>query len=188
MGEELEQADWRFCNKCYSLFFDGSCNKGMCPAGNGHVSAGFNFILSHDNSQPGQADWQFCQKCQSLFFNGYPGKGVCPNGGSHQAAGFIFYLVHDNPAPGAYEQAAWRFCHKCYVLFFDGHPAKGICNAGGGHEAMGFNFVLKFRRTNNTQGIDFAYLPSAATPFDANAEARFAERALIAIEYEANRD
>ena len=42
------QADWRFCNKCYALFFDGYDTRGVCPAGGAHVGQGFNFVLRHE--------------------------------------------------------------------------------------------------------------------------------------------
>ncbi len=30
------QANWRFCTKCYSLFFYGYGSKGVCPEGGAH--------------------------------------------------------------------------------------------------------------------------------------------------------
>jgi hypothetical protein len=92
---ELVQADWRFCEKCQSMFFDGYPTKGVCPAGGTHSADGFNFVLPHDvASSLGQRDWRFCQKCQSMFFDGYPIKGVCAAGGAHSAAGYNFVLPH----------------------------------------------------------------------------------------------
>lgn len=44
---ERAQAQWRFCHKCVSMFFDGRPEKGVCPAGGGHEAAGFNFVLPH---------------------------------------------------------------------------------------------------------------------------------------------
>lgn len=40
-----QQSDWRFCKKCEVMFFDGFPGKGVCPAGGGHESSGFNFVL-----------------------------------------------------------------------------------------------------------------------------------------------
>jgi hypothetical protein len=142
------QADWRFCQKCQSMFFDGYPAKGVCPAGGDHSAAGYNFVLPHDVSGLGQADWRFCQKCQSLFFDGYPTKGVCPAGGAHNAAGYNFVLAHDDTGWARLRKARqpaqtdWRFCQKCQSMFFDGYPAKGVCPAGGGHSAARYNFVL----------------------------------------------
>jgi hypothetical protein len=39
------QNNWRFCNKCHALFFDGYPEKGRCSAGGGHVAQGYNFKL-----------------------------------------------------------------------------------------------------------------------------------------------
>lgn len=39
------QTDWRFCNKCYILFFNGSPFKGVCAAGGAHFAAGYNFAI-----------------------------------------------------------------------------------------------------------------------------------------------
>lgn len=41
------QASWRFCGKCQSLFYDGFPNKGRCPAGGGHSAAGWTFHLPY---------------------------------------------------------------------------------------------------------------------------------------------
>jgi len=91
---ESTQSNWRFCQKCQALFFDGYSAKGVCPAGGGHSAAGFMFVLPHDVSGSGQADWRFCQKCYGMFFDGTPSKGVCSAGDSHLAAGFNFVLPH----------------------------------------------------------------------------------------------
>jgi hypothetical protein len=138
-----EQAEWRFCHKCDTMFFNGSPNKGVCPGGSGHEASGFNFTLPHDvpESATAQGQWHFCHKCSEMFFNGFPTKGVCKAGGAHEAQGFNFVLPHDIAAtPTA--QGQWRFCHRCDAMFFNGFPGKGVCPAGGAHEAQGFEFVL----------------------------------------------
>ena len=88
------QIDWRFCNKCNSLFFNGFPDKGHCPAGAGHVAEGLIFFLPHDIAElpTTQAAWRFCPKCHAMHFNGFPDKGRCPAGGGHAAAGFNFVL------------------------------------------------------------------------------------------------
>ena len=135
--------NWRFCEKCNAMFFDGRPAKGTCPAGGGHQSQGFNFMLTQNVPQTdnAQSSWSFCEKCVGLFFNGFPSKGVCPSGGGHQPIGENIVLPHDVPQTDN-AQASWRFCEKCNVMFFDGFPSKGVCPAGGGHESQGFNFVL----------------------------------------------
>lgn len=137
------QLDWRFCQKCSTMFYNGYSQKGVCPAGGVHQAAGYNFDLPHDipGTPTAQTSWRFCQKCTSMFYDGYPQKGVCSAGGGHQAAGYKFVLPHDVPGtPTA--QTAWRFCQKCSMMFYDGYPQKGVCPAGGGHQAAGYMFVL----------------------------------------------
>ncbi len=43
------QTAWRFCPKCFTLFFDGYPDKGRCSAGGGHVAQGWDFALLHLN-------------------------------------------------------------------------------------------------------------------------------------------
>ena len=139
------QKNWRYCEKCHAMFYDGYPNKGRCPAGGGHSAEGFTFVLSYDIPETGnaQAHWRYCQKCHAMFFNGYPVAGVCAAGGPHQAQGFKFVLQHDAKFPNT-TQGSWRYCEKCHVLFYNGYPDKGRCAAGEGHKAQGFNFVLRY--------------------------------------------
>ena len=46
-GTPTAQTDWRFCEKCYAMFYDGYPDKGHCAAGGGHLAQGFNFVLPH---------------------------------------------------------------------------------------------------------------------------------------------
>jgi hypothetical protein len=143
-----DQPDWRFCNKCNAMFFDGyPTNKGHCPAGGTHVAQGFRFLMHFDAGKGDggrrQYDWRFCGKCSAMFFDGYPNKGTCPAGGAHSAAGWMFGLVHQSPT--GWQQNEWRFCNKCEVLFYDGYPSKGHCAAGGGHVSQGYVFYINTR-------------------------------------------
>ena len=139
------QPDWRFCQKCRSMFWDGTPDKGACATGGGHSAQGLMFILPFNMPETPnkQKDWRFCQKCRSMFWDGDPNnKGICPKGGRHEAQGLNFVLPHDTPAGG---QRDWRFCQKCRSMFWNGDPNnKGVCPQGGRHEAQGFNFVLPF--------------------------------------------
>ena len=146
-AQQGAQADWRYCDKCHELFYDGSPNKGRCAAGGGHLAQGFNFRIgydsakSHDPAQPRQFDWRFCPKCFSMFWDGDPNnKGNCPAGGGHVAQGLMFGLPHKTPRTVG--QQDWRFCTKCRSLFYNGNPNKGVCSAGGVHAAQGINFAL----------------------------------------------
>ena len=141
------QGDWRFCDKCHALFYNGFNGYGHCPAGGGHNPQGYNFFLPHGSlsampeTPKAQINWRYCDKCSGMFWDGLPDKGRCPVGGGHNAQGFNFRLPHDLPG-SANAQDQWRFCQKCKVMFYDGYPNKGKCPAGGGHAAQGYVFVL----------------------------------------------
>jgi hypothetical protein len=143
------QANWRYCNKCFMLFFDGYPDKGVCAKGSGHTSVGLSFQLPHSvaETNKAQAAWKFCTKCKVMFYDGYPKKGSCAAGGGHTAAGFNFVLPFNIPETNKM-QNAWRFCHKCNSMFYDGYPQKGACPAGGnqvrygGHKAAGYYFTI----------------------------------------------
>jgi hypothetical protein len=147
------QSFWRFCGKCFGLFWDGlNLGVSVCPKdGQKHSSVGLTFVLQHDGApdQQSQGDWRFCRKCGGMFWDGDANfKGACPGGTQaepgHASAGFNFVLLHDVPgAPRT--QRAWRFCAKCAGLYFDGYsPNTGACRGagGGGHAPAGFEFVL----------------------------------------------
>jgi len=148
-----QQSEWRFCQKCQTMFFDGFPDKGLCAAGGGQLAEGFNFNLTYDiaESTSAQAAWRFCTKCHAMFYDGFPDKGQCMGGGGHEAQGFNFTLPHD-VAESANAQGAWRYCQDCHAMFYDGFAAKGLCPGHKGHgprglvllghEAAGFNFVL----------------------------------------------
>lgn len=46
-GTATAQTQWRFCNKCYVMFYDGYQAKGRCTAGDGHSAQGYDFVLPH---------------------------------------------------------------------------------------------------------------------------------------------
>jgi hypothetical protein len=49
------QANWRFCQKCNTMFYDGYPDKGTCPADGGHSAQGFNFNLPIQQEPDGTA-------------------------------------------------------------------------------------------------------------------------------------
>jgi hypothetical protein len=69
-----QQDDWRFCTKCFELFWAGdpTGKRGVCPRDTkAHAPMGFNFGLPHD-FPPGpsdQGDWRFCIDCFALYFD-----------------------------------------------------------------------------------------------------------------------
>lgn len=145
------QDQWRFCSKCFVLFFDGSANKGSCPRdGGGHNAFGLMFDLPFGQPESATSQhWRFCQDCFCMFFDGHPvSSGVCPTGGGHVAQGFVFALPHGVPVE-LFSQDQWRYCQQCFSMFYDGNPDfAGACpGAEGGHVAQGFMFVLPILAT-----------------------------------------
>ena len=144
-----QQSNWRFCQKCHTLFFAGYTG-GDCQAGGYHSAQGANnFVLAHDvpAGPKAQQGWRFCENCHSMFFEGYGG-GRCPSGGKHSAKGAHFVVPFDVEAT-ANSQKNWCFCEKCHTMFFAGYTG-GDCPAGGYHSARGLNFVLPFLVGNGT--------------------------------------
>ena len=154
-----DQESWRFCDKCFAMFFNGGGTKGKCPADGGeHHAQGLLFTPHYDDAttaQPSvQYNWRFCSKCFAMFYNGST-QGRCPSGGVHVAQGFNFGLNHAAAAPPS-SQTEWRFCQQCFALFYNGGSSKGKCPAGGGHVAQGFIFNLPFHAAS---AVDPASLP-----------------------------
>jgi hypothetical protein len=146
------QSNWRWCTKCYMLFWNGDPNQGPCAAGGGHdpgasglknyyLHAGDRSVDLFDSAKL-QTKWRYCTKCHGLFFEGYsPKLGVCAAGGAHNGMGLYFAMQHDIPN-GVNNQGGWRFCSKCFAMVWDAYPTKGSCPVGGGHAAQGYEFVL----------------------------------------------
>lgn len=142
------QNSWRFCDKCFNLFYDGYANKGFCPTGGGHRASGNNYFIPYDTPETpkAQANWRFCNKCHVMFWDGYPDKGSCSGGGKHAAQGFNFTIPH-GILDSAKNQGGWGYCTKCHALFYDANPAlKGSCPTGGGHKRDGYVFTLPHSR------------------------------------------
>lgn len=46
---DATQRNWRFCNKCFSLWWNGAPTNGHCPAGGAHDGSGsWDFYLAAD--------------------------------------------------------------------------------------------------------------------------------------------
>jgi hypothetical protein len=51
MAKNTEQDNWRFCNKCCTLWWNGRPDNGRCPAGGAHEGTGsWNFFLPADSN------------------------------------------------------------------------------------------------------------------------------------------
>ena len=137
------QRDWRFCQKCFVMFYDGG-KVGRCATGGVHAAQGYNFALPYDERETStaQRNWRRCRSCEGMFFAGFPGKGGrCPAGGPHLPISQDYVLPHDVPGTSK-AQTEWRFCQKCFVMFYNGYQEKGRCPTGGAHAAAGYGFVL----------------------------------------------
>ena len=107
-----EQGDWRYCNKCQAMFYQGEQGsqydqrRGVCAAGGSHEPAGYYFSLPHDipETSTAQTNWRYCNKCQAMFYLGAQGseyerrRGACAAGGVHEEAGYIFVLSWYRPS------------------------------------------------------------------------------------------
>ena len=147
--EKMRQQNWRFCNKCFLMFWNG----GACAGGGGHQAQGYTFqvdLVGPGDSLAGdkQYQWAVCDQCRVLFFGGYKERGRCANpdtGGAHWTwrDNQFHYGLWKSPGHATKMQDNWRFCTRCYGLFFDGYADKGKCPAGGGHTAQGYNFYME---------------------------------------------
>lgn len=151
VGIQAQQPDWRYCQHCHGMFYDGYPNKGNCPVrGNrGHVAQGWMFLLPYNFPSDGnhQRQWRYCEQCHGMFYDGFSFKGICPAGGVHVAQGWEFTLPHNFPQKPIWSQEGWFYCRLCAILFFGGRL--GPCPGGGwlgAHDGRGsFNFMLPYQ-------------------------------------------
>lgn len=68
------QDQWRWCNKCNLLAFDGNTH---CTAGGAHISVGSGLytLWLNDTTSNGQDNWRWCNKCYGLAYAGNPSPG-----------------------------------------------------------------------------------------------------------------
>ena len=128
------QTNWRWCQKCQSLWFAANASTGACPAGKGHdqSESGNYVIVVNDPTAPGQNNWQWCNKCQALTYVGNGVAGRCPSGGEHDHNGSGNYVLNSEGG-----QDNWRWCNKCQALTYAGNGVAGRCSAGGEHDHNG---------------------------------------------------
>lgn len=147
------QRGWRFCRKCYGLFYSGFGTFGRCAAGGGHSGSpsdesSFDYHVAWFD--PGvaagveyQTGWVYCPRCECLTWA--PGDGWCPGGGHHVIEGtsLAYGVWHDwQVADPTRWQLGWRFCHKCSNIAFPNN-GPGPCPAGGRHDhsgSLGYGF------------------------------------------------
>jgi hypothetical protein len=144
--DEPRQEHWRFCRKCFSLFWNGDDKfGGVCTLdGQRHERAGHDFLIRHHTPEGAglQSGWRLCQHCGVLFTERSPGPHPCQAASTHEAIGWEFTLDVAGPETVT-TQPHWRQCGKCTALFFDGFSDKGICPQDHeGHVATPEEFQL----------------------------------------------
>ena len=143
-GQTPGQKSWRYCSKCFGLFFPLVSAMGACPSGGAHtIHVGHDEALDvyfgdyalrvNEPSFPGQPGWRFCSKCLGLFFRARRSPEACPAGDTHNSSQSGDYSLANN-VPTFPGQHGRRFCKKWTALFFGGRATPGICPAGGGHD------------------------------------------------------
>jgi hypothetical protein len=153
----MEQPGWRWCSKCYGLFFSGNPSQGSCPVDRGAHDGATSGAYSVDLDAPhqgGQSAWRWCAKCQGLFFGGNPTQGRCAaDGAAHYGSGSGDYtLDSEGPTAPTGAQPGWRWCNQCQGLFFAGGSTLGTCPSGGPHGAEGSGaYVVKHQPVAQVQ-------------------------------------
>ncbi|MFI5506241.1 hypothetical protein ACIA48_02145 [Mycobacterium sp. NPDC051804] len=148
--------DWRFCGKCFGLFWDAEQGKGHCTEGGGHEAVGLNFFLQDaqllgdyvtvgpSGSVVAQDNWRICSDCRGLYYDGFDDNGSCPAGGGHASGSPNYGLWVLWPPTGSSYQSEWRWCRHCYAMFFGGFEKQGSCPTGGAHDkSESFNYALE---------------------------------------------
>jgi hypothetical protein len=153
----MEQPGWRWCSKCYGLFYSGNPSQGSCPVDRGAHDGATSGAYSVDLDAPhegGQSAWRWCAKCQGLFFGGNPSQGRCAaDGAAHDGGGNGDYtLDSEGPTAPTGAQSGWRWCSQCQGLFFAGGSTLGTCPSGGPHVAEGSGaYVVKHQPVAQVQ-------------------------------------
>ena len=159
LGQSIpgDQDQWRWCNKCQCLAFDGYS---ICTSGGAHTHVGsLNYKLTNnDPNAPGQPNWKWCNRFVFLFFSFFlkviegcnrcyglaysgNGTGVCARGsGGHDFGGSGNYVL----STATQGQSDWSWCSKCQLLWYGG-AAPGPCPAGSTHSKEGSgNYIVPF--------------------------------------------
>jgi len=126
------QDQWRWCNRCYALFYAGF-GGGVCAGGAGHDPSGSTAYHAPIDDVPegAQPGWHWCSRCQSLVYA--DGDGPCFTGDRHDATGSSEYAVPLESVPSG-AQEGWRWCRSCQCLVYDWSEVKGECPGGGTHD------------------------------------------------------
>ena len=164
--DATHQSKWRFCIRCFGLYFEPDGLAG-CPAGGVHKrfdgpvepgsifppnSRAFNFRLLHDEQidpSDHEGGWQKCEKCSLVFRAKDSASSFCEvTQGPHVATGVVFQLPTREPAGTDPFMRGWSACTHCKSLFFGNLSLTGVCASPVAkteevtHTAVGNNFHL----------------------------------------------
>jgi hypothetical protein len=129
------QSEWRFCEDCHLLFYQGVHYSTACVvtkgAHNGESSQ--DIKLAHTIKPPEQAQDQFfwCSRCTCLHYGGPGGEGVCKFGRHDRNGSGLYYMSQAKPATSK-NPIAVNWCNKCYCIFQGSHEVP--CAAGDHHD------------------------------------------------------
>jgi hypothetical protein len=64
MAAPVGQNNWRFCSKCFSLWYNGLPTNGVCPVGGAHEAS------AHAGGANGPASWDYIVVADPVLFPG----------------------------------------------------------------------------------------------------------------------
>ena len=139
------QNNWRMCNLCMGIFFNGHPSKGKCPFdlpgfGNGQHQADpsvhFQLSFASPKKPNSQDNWRWCNKCEGLFFHGNQSDGRCPAGGLHNAAfsgNYQIQFAANKKITVGVSLAEILWCTKCEGMYVNFGSNFGFCPGVGEH-------------------------------------------------------
>jgi hypothetical protein len=72
MAAPVGQNNWRFCSKCFCLWFNGLPTNGVCPAGGSHIASASSAGPAHPPASPqgGPSSWDYLVVADPVLFPG----------------------------------------------------------------------------------------------------------------------
>jgi hypothetical protein len=135
------QSEWRFCERCFALFYNGGSNKGRCPAGGGHVAQGFVFDLPFRAVAATDAPEVLAFDNDHITFD----DGVAAGGNSHvrlHRDGRVEFAshFHDSGSVDYWYSITWAIYASDGTVFTLHHRAKIVGHLTSGQADRNSNF------------------------------------------------
>jgi hypothetical protein len=125
------EGDWRWCQVCQALFFEGGSHNGRCPKGGWHSPGGKKKYVLNRSGGSGESGWKWCHACQGLFWPSGGSTGSCSGrSGGHDNSDGWDYVVRTSASSVTSTEDGWRYCRGCRLLYHGGDT--GACPSGGG--------------------------------------------------------